>query len=544
MYRLKMFKIALVLVVMAALFQNCAQTFHALEGSEDEMSLSMRGLFSDLNQKTKIAPHLDYFGYYASAYNADYIDEVKDHTNIIFAAHYDDDQLVQILNHTEQNGLRAIVLVQYYFYSEGSGVFRSDAMNRWQKVAPKLKPFYDRGVILSFYIDEPELYARVSNTLDKLPVELPLIAKTVRTSFPDAKMQMTSSFFDVKDSMYLPAEFDYFGFDCYDSFESCGEAPGTYYTKKSIPEMYAIVEGKVRRLNEDGKSRRIFLFPPTSFLSNKGKTAADAIAIFDKYVQFAKEKPLVLGLLSFLWATHRENSDIYVGARDDQTLRGYLTQFGKNYVVGAASEGQTGSGGADTTNTPQQTPQILNSGLGCDDDLCIWAVVKDLSSSFRVVLVNPTDGPSKVIVTQAQIYRKDYSGSDAISFRIPGEYLDTYSRKGVLVSIENIYTDGNTTASFQMAPPKGTGTSGGSVEPSTVSPEILGQGLGCDDNMCIWFTSRNLNQTYQVTLLDPQNSSARFNPVSSVLYRRLMNGVDTTRFPNPAEASIIYQTRL
>lgn len=296
--------------------------------------------------------NIQYFGYFSNPVSGDYMDEVSDHTNFVVTdpTQYTSDSFRDLLTKAKNKQMKIIISVSNIFYKlEGLNLtFRTDL---WQQVAADITAMNALDVVLSFYFDEPELavdaikeMARQQNTsvnLDYL-TEMNRVASAVRANFPNAKMQMTSAYVHVNPSMVLPSSFDYFAFDCYSGWDACGDSTHSL----TIPQYFQILKQKVEALNQqDGKSRRIFLIPPTFVESNSTSTYESTaesttgaqteklvLNLFPKYIELALANSIVIGVMPFLWQDLHENSKLFIGARSNSTIKGVVRNYGRQIL--------------------------------------------------------------------------------------------------------------------------------------------------------------------------------------------------------------------
>lgn len=296
--------------------------------------------------------NIQYFGYFGNPVSGDYTDEVFDHTNFVLAdpTQYTSSSFRNLLAKAKNKQMKIIISISNIFYKleELNLTFRTDLC---QQVAADITAMNALDVVLSFYFDEPELavdaikeMARQQNTtvnLDYL-TEMNRVASAVRADFPNAKMQMTSAYVHVNPSMVLPSSFDYFAFDCYSGWDACGDATHSL----TIPQYFQILKQKVEALNQqDGKSRRIFLIPPTFVESNSTSTYESTaesttgaqteklvLNLFPKYIELALANSIVIGVMPFLWQDLHENSKLMIGARSNPTINATVRNYGRQIL--------------------------------------------------------------------------------------------------------------------------------------------------------------------------------------------------------------------
>ncbi len=294
-----------------------------------------------------------HFGYYAGAmWPENHITALANRSSFVFV--YGSDYEAKLVQ-ARSLGLKVILSVQPFFYGEAARI-RSDFQQQWETARQAIAPY--RDTILAFYtLDEPYLNGAiaglpVNQTLDNLE----LVAKTVKASFPGIPLAMTEAYSHVSAQMVLPPSYDWFGFDCYSGFDSCGENVAGLGIR-SIPQMYGILKSKVQALNQaDGKHRGLVLFPPSAYHAKSGVTEAQLIDIADRYIQLIRSEPMVVAVMPFLWHTFTEGNGQWIGLRDSGPAL-------KNKYLEMANEVLSGTSTPNPTPTSCSTPAFSGGSL-------------------------------------------------------------------------------------------------------------------------------------------------------------------------------------
>ena len=153
--------------------------------------------------------------------------------------------------------------------------------DRWKRLADYVRPQLDK--VAAFYVlDEP--YHRGA-----WPEEVATSAKTIKETFPGARVMMVEAGPKVTSSMVVPPEVDWVGFDWY-----CRSATEVGQTLRTL---------EARTTQDQG----LFLFPQVAPLKACGTKAgyqsdADIAALQWAYMKLAMGHPRVIGLMGFgLW---------------------------------------------------------------------------------------------------------------------------------------------------------------------------------------------------------------------------------------------------
>lgn len=419
-------------------FQNCSPegflAQHELASEQDSARLSNELAISNGSNSSGSLSHVMYYGYY---YGSTLVEEFKDHSNLRFVVSPTGQisSLITQLESAKKNNMTAIVSVQDVFYeTKSTGSYRlrpkNEVESQWKLLADAIRGKYEAN-ILSFYIDEPEMYQRILSTKgynSDYIAELNYIANLIKSSFPATKMQMTSAWADISKDMKLPSSFDIFAFDCYNGWDLCGEQG--HHNTRSVPEHLAILKSKVDALNsQDGGQRFLFLVPPTFYRENHPNYPSKALTLemFSKYIHLAESTQMVKGIMPFLWQSHAPEE--LVGAREVAEIKKLAKELGQ--IISKKN----------ITTDPVLSPTITSSGIGCSDNLCIWIKVQNATSSYEVSLKDPTNYAYQIkldYIKDQMSTTNEPSGELKVTFRIPTSISSIFLARGVEVVFTNI----------------------------------------------------------------------------------------------------------
>ncbi|MEY4617603.1 MAG: hypothetical protein RJB66_2563 [Pseudomonadota bacterium] len=271
------------LMILALSLGACGQGFKLDPGAGD---------FSSLSTRQVVAPHIKYFGFYASAMDGleDVSQKIAGFSNISWIASASGQELARIENAKKHN-LKAVIDVQKVFFDEEFNLL-PDHQDRWNAFAPTMKPYVDDGTIVAFYpIDEPFNKKRsAGQNKQERVLTLERIGGVIKTTFPNVPIALILGG-DQWDGYIVPHNFDWIGFDVYDCWENCGG--------HSVPEIYGKLKTKLRNPNQ-----RIILVPDTWKWSLGDPDEVEElkmIQLFNKYVELANAQSRVIGMINFIY---------------------------------------------------------------------------------------------------------------------------------------------------------------------------------------------------------------------------------------------------
>jgi hypothetical protein len=230
-----------------------------------------------------------YFGYYAARLTpalGNHLSEVRGRSNLNVVSVSDYDKYVpEVLDDCAPAGCLLYTGNEFFRGCDKAGAptcdLYPDFRERWNRLAEKVRS--RMSFVAGFYLlDEP--YHRGAS-----PEEITTAARTIKETFPAAKVMLVEAAYKVDDAMVVPHEVDWVGFDWY-----C--QPTTE------------VERVLRKLESRAAGGQgIFLFPQATPLRACGAkpgygTDAELAALQWEYLRLAERHPRVVGLMSFgLW---------------------------------------------------------------------------------------------------------------------------------------------------------------------------------------------------------------------------------------------------
>lgn len=256
-------------------------------------------------------PHIKYFGYYGSALegigNGNYINEVSDHSNLVWVGYSTDDDLnLRKIEQARQRGLKVVMDVQVYFF-DGDYNLLPD-FSKWDRFAEKLKPYLtgqDPTIIAFYPLDEPYMNGKVKGiSYWDMKGRLELISEKIRSSFRGVvrdsavKLAVIFSVGEIYSHAFnLPRNFDWFAFNAYDCWtKNCR-------FDLSIPEIHKRLKAQVARLR-DSSQKRVFLLADAMAFGQGEPSPEFQNGIRDRarrYYELAANDPCVVAIVPFIY---------------------------------------------------------------------------------------------------------------------------------------------------------------------------------------------------------------------------------------------------
>ena len=281
-----------------------------------------------------------WFGYYADAFSwlTPATAEVAGHVNLSWVGSGSDDlaMLLAGLQQARDSGLKVgLALPPDLFFTAGLDLV-PQYLDAWNAVAAQLVSYRD-AIAFIYPIDEPYSQAKVAGVpAAAMKSRLEAVGAAIKASFPEipAAFSFSAIDFDTRDSAFadlvdpIPAHYDWFGFDCYGSWDQCGEP--TYRAVHPIPWYVEQIKARLRG------GQRIFLFPDAFVRqAEPADAAADAaqaalrVSRADKYLQLALSDAAVVGLFPFLYQDdYFEESRRFLGVRHWPALQQRYREIG------------------------------------------------------------------------------------------------------------------------------------------------------------------------------------------------------------------------
>lgn len=286
-----------------------------------------------------------YFGYYADAFSwlTRITPEVASHVNVSWVSS-DLAGLADLLANLQQAhalGIKTALAVPVDVFFTTDLDLAPDHEQRWNDFADQIRPHID-DVAFLYPIDEPYSQAKTLGIpAATMLARLQAVGTLMKATFPTVPLAFTFSAidFDTQDSAFadlvnpLPSQYDFFGFDCYGSWEACGEA--SFRAVHAIPWY-------VDRLKEQlGTDQRLFLFSDAFVVeAMPGDPALDAEQArlrtwrAEQYRQLALSDASIIGLFAFLYQDdYVEGAQRFLGVRHWPELQARYISIGR-FITG------------------------------------------------------------------------------------------------------------------------------------------------------------------------------------------------------------------
>ncbi len=283
-----------------------------------------------------------YFGYYADAFTwlTNITPEVSEHINLSWVSS-DLAGLPVLLANLQQArvlGIKTAVAIPVDVFFTADLELAPDYPLRWNALANQIRPYLD-DVAFLYPIDEPYSQAKTLGIPAAIMyTRLQTVGALVKSTFPSVPLAFSFSAidFDTQDSAFadlanpLPIQYDFFGFDCYGAWDTCGEA--SFRAVHSIPWY---VERLKEHMNAD---QRIFLFADAFVVETKPvDPAVDAEQArlrawrAEQYRQLALTDSAVVGLFAFLYQDdYVEGTQRFLGVKHWPELQERYISIGRS----------------------------------------------------------------------------------------------------------------------------------------------------------------------------------------------------------------------
>lgn len=250
-------------------------------------------------QKTFFKKNQKFSGYYASAQSWDgegnYIEKLKDVGNTFWVGGHDIEAKLSQIRDLSLKGSKkfAIINLQMDFFEMKTATLKINYEEIWQAMVGKINPYIGYVAAFAAY-DEPYWDASKKNMpVDVMKEQLEKVALLVHRTFPTIPMSVVFAYPNVNPNLKVPYGYQWVGFDCYESFESCGDVLNGY---KSIEEYLLTLEALT--------DAQIFLVPQ-SFARGANvpnvEKQQEIINIGIKYLNLSKGHPRVIGFFPFIY---------------------------------------------------------------------------------------------------------------------------------------------------------------------------------------------------------------------------------------------------
>jgi hypothetical protein len=245
---------------------------------------------------------IKYFGYYASAMtgvgspSGNYIASTANHANLVWIAGVSTADTIQKLSEAQAYGKKAVVVVNRQFFDNGrTFILFAEQSRRWTEFSSAVRPY--ASSIAAFYpLDEPYLLVnQMQVDPDYMYQYLSSIADFIHGTYPGKPVAVIQSYAEIVAGYVPPANFDWYGIDCYGSWNSCGDSVYGYH---SIPWYYSVLKGW---LPTDKK----FILVPDSNLPREAYAGtwveADITFRASQYARYAVVTPGIVAVIPFTY---------------------------------------------------------------------------------------------------------------------------------------------------------------------------------------------------------------------------------------------------
>jgi len=262
------------------------------------------------------------FGYYNQqpAY-----DVFADHTNVMPAAM---NPLEEVISH----GFQIQISLGWLLFDRQQGL-RDDYVEALAEYAPGWKRI--RQHVQNFYlIDEPYWLMGQKNpdgwgfTPEQIYVFLEKAAQEVKRVFPEIPISVVEAYVVREPEVRFPAEIDWIGFDCYESFMRC--------EGMSIPEYARTLEAKLL------PNQRMILVPLASYRTEcrnctpNRNQIRELIDTAEQYYRLALSNPRVVALWPFVGSRYITEGTIWWGADEIPELLNTYRTIGHAIITNIA----------------------------------------------------------------------------------------------------------------------------------------------------------------------------------------------------------------
>ena len=217
--------------------------------------------------------------------------------------------------------MKALLDNDYVFFDAAARLLpESELTASWQAYAEKIAPFVADGTIIALTpLDEPFAVARyyAGMPASVMKAQLETAATLIKKDFPNLPIALNESAYALDDSFEIPQGYDWIGFDCYGSLESCG--------------IQSTVDLLKKKMTSTGK-QRLFLIPDGVIFSSipADSNEEDRSSRLDEYVKIAVNEPSIIGLFPFIWQSFAEGETTIRGVSDmAESVRQHFADVGR-----------------------------------------------------------------------------------------------------------------------------------------------------------------------------------------------------------------------
>jgi len=209
-------------------------------------------------------------------------------------------------------------------------------VDNWNRFARQVSLYID-DVAFIYPIDEPYSVSKLAGmSAAEMKATLETVSSVIKSTFPSVPLAFSFSAidFDTQESAFadlanpFPASYEYFGFDCYGSWDQCGEP--SFRAVHSIPWYVSQMRAKLNG------NQRIFLFPDAFIRkASPADSAGDAaeaarrLTRADQYYQLALSDSSIVGLFAYIYQDHDYEGASYFGVSHWPALQARYREIGQ-----------------------------------------------------------------------------------------------------------------------------------------------------------------------------------------------------------------------
>ena len=270
------------------------------------------------------APHIKFFGYFASAMDGvgsgDYINDISDHSNTAWIAGNISNKVFKAAKH----GMKSIISMRWELFDEYLDL-KSDYQAAWEKIASAVQTAGIEHVAAFYPLDEPYWSASQncvispSNcvTPEQMTKNLATVNALIHKTFPGVPVAVIFAAATLRnDKFVIPNGYDWVGFDCYHgTFKDCGGRSMSWY---------------VERLRSKLVANQRLIAVPQAIMPAKAteRETRDMLAETDKYMQLICSSSEFIGIFPFLW----DGSEGNLGAKKLPAVKTKYHTIGKSVL--------------------------------------------------------------------------------------------------------------------------------------------------------------------------------------------------------------------
>jgi len=260
------------------------------------------------NTKERRYGHLEYMGFYASAMRHwNYTEELAAFTNITWIETRNLDTAMARLREAREVGVQAVLSIQAIAF-DSDYLLRDNYAEQVSILVERIQQEALMDTVAMVYpIDEPMLHARNSPAVSRseMRIQLHELNTFLTDMFPSKPLGVIYHHKEVfKSDFEIPADYDWIGFDCYESLWNCNGRPFTDYYGKLLEVMtdeqmlMAVPESWIRERDYERGSletREVWEQRKERMIKNLRKR-------LKHHYEIALNEPRFVAFIPFLWS--------------------------------------------------------------------------------------------------------------------------------------------------------------------------------------------------------------------------------------------------